>query len=118
MEIQFVETAIEKAVKPLKMIDLVGKKHCQCMVEVNLAPSKPIPERELLKNVFLVTWEDGSQAEYQLVEIMRFTLDKYYSFLTWPSHGMDFFDFLQWFQKQYPNANAETKLAAYFYKRI
>lgn len=118
MELQFPETAISKTVKQLKMIDLVCKKHSHVMVEVNLAPSKRVTESEMRDTVFLVTWEDGSQSEYQLVDITRFTLDDYYSCLTWPSHGMDFFDFLEWFRKQYPNVNSETKVAAYFYKKV
>ena len=104
--------------KSIRMVDLVCKKQCQVMVDVNFAPSKPVRESDMRDTVFLITWDDGSQAHYQLVDIYRFTMANYCTHFTWPSHGMDFYDFYTWWKEQHPEIDSETVMAAYFYKKI
>ena len=106
------------ATKSLRMLDLNGKKHCNVMVEVNFAPSKPIPESEVKGTIFTITWDDGSQGGYQLIDLCRFSLDGFSSCVTFASHGLDAFDFYNWWKERYPEVNADTTMAAYFYKKI
>ncbi len=105
-------------VKSIRMLDLNGKKNCQALVEVNFAPSKPVKESEMMDTIFQITWEDGSEGRYQLVDLHRFTMEDYVSCFTLPSHGMDFFDFYSWWKERYPEVDSSTHMAAYFYKRI
>lgn len=104
--------------KSIRMVDLNGKKHCQVMVEVNFAPSKPVYESDMRGTVFQITWDDGSQGSYQLVDIYRFTFANYCTHFTWPSHGMDFCDFYAWWKERYSEVDTDTRMAAYFYKKI
>jgi hypothetical protein len=114
------EASLEgKALKPIKLVDRCNKKHGDIMVEVNFAPGKRIPAKEMDETIFLVTWDDGSTGRYQLVDILRLDLDQVVCCLTYPSHGMDMADFYQWFVSMHPGkANGATPMAVYFYRKL
>lgn len=109
---------IRNVARPLKLVDHNSKKHCKCMVELNFAPAAGILESQLDSTVFNVTWNDGSTGDYILYDLIRLELFDVLTVHSWPSHGMDNYEYVSWILSQFPDLKKTTAMALYFYKRV
>lgn len=88
------------------------------MVDITQAPAHPIPESKLKDTFFVITWEDGTRATYQCIDLIRVSLQNLTSLTTCLSHGMESFEFVKAWLEKYPKHNLSTEMAIYFYKKI
>lgn len=96
-----------------------GKLHCSRFAHVDLAPAKMPPQADLEKAVFTITTADSShQPVHAKVEaIIPFRLAELSNIHTWPSHGMDTAEFMEW-QHRKKKVDKDTVLAVYYYKKV
>lgn len=106
--------------KPIKWkTNFNNKLFSDHFVHVDLAPKGTIPESKL-PIIYQINTEDGSAPEVKvaLIDFVRYKLKDLIGIETFPSHGMDPFDFIQYFKTIHPEANAETELASYIFKKV
>lgn len=90
------------------------------VTHLDAAPANDIPETALPARYEIVT-EDGSHEPvvYELFSIIRGTLIGFYTdAVTCPSHGMERFDFADWYLKQRPHPTNNPELAIYFFRLV
>lgn len=94
------------------------KLNCDFFIHISMAPPQPVPESKL-GQMYQIEIKDLSHpgVEAELLFFYRFHLGSAVDIYTMPSHGMDAADFIQWFLKEYPDADYNTELAVYFYKK-
>jgi len=99
-----------------------NKLHSSVMVHIDKAPSPTtvITGSMMAEMIFEIQTQDTSYppSKWQLVDLLRIPLGQLSNVITWPSHGMDYFDFYQWVKKIQVDANAETLMAIYYYKKL
>jgi hypothetical protein len=97
-----------------------GKLSCKAMVHVSAAPTGSIRETVLESAIIEIHTMDNScdPTFWKLDDLCRVSLGSLQNCFTWPSHGMDTFDFIQQFKQENPNADADTPMAVYFYHKI
>jgi len=99
-----------------------NKLHSRVMVHIDRAPSPTIviSESLLASMVYEIQTQDTSYppSKWQLVDLLRIPLGDLSNIITWPSHGMDYFDFYKWVKDLQVDANAETVMAIYYYKKL
>lgn len=97
-----------------------GKLSCDAIVHISAAPATGIPEPTLQAAIIEIVAADQSfpPTDWKLVDLCRLPLGKLQNCFTFPSHGMDFYDFYHHYKTIYPSADAETPMAIYFYQKI
>lgn len=96
-----------------------GKLDCNRFVHIDLAPVKAPTMDELGKAVFQIQTADKSHEPVTagIEAIIPFRIGELSNIHTWPSHGMNTSDFLNW-QHSKKKINDDTMLAVYYYKAI
>lgn len=109
----------DKTVRNLKLIDYNNKKYNKVFLEINLAPARALPERELSETIFLVSWGDNDQQSVvEVIDLIRLPLKRLTSAVTYVSHGMDAVTFKNWWGGIHPGSDDETEMAIYIYSAI
>lgn len=92
--------------------------HCNRFPHIDLAPQKMPTIKELEQAIFLIQTADKSHQPIQVTieSIIPLRLGELSNIHTWPSHGMDTSDFINWQHLKSP-INKDTALAIYYYKR-
>lgn len=96
-----------------------NKLGCNSFAHIDLAPIKP-PTREAMdQTVFTIRVADGSHqpVKAKVESIITFRLTELSNIHTWPSHGMNTADFINW-QYLKNNIRRDTMLAVYYYKKV
>lgn len=97
-----------------------NKLSANCFIHVDLAPEQCISETTMADTIFVITCLDGSfpSVRVMMEDLIRFDLKDAATSLTFPSHGKHSDEFKKWIKAKNPNLTDESKLAAYFYKKI
>lgn len=90
------------------------------MVHISAAPLSGIGETALHRTVIEIHTADKSYppTQWKLVDLCRLPLGKLQDCFTYPSHGLDFYDFYKQYKTVYPSSDAETPMAVYFYLKL
>ena len=96
-----------------------NKLSCDAFVHIDQAPQSSIPERLVKETIIEIYTKDSSHppVKVKLMDICRISLAQVRDAFTYPSHGLDGYEYYKWYQKEHPEANSDTKLAVYFYKK-
>jgi len=102
------------------LTDFNHKMSCDFFLHIDLAPRSPLPESDVLKAVIEITAADGSHApiRVKMIDLCRLELGALFNIITYASHGMDVYDFYDFFKNKNPKADATTPLAIYSYQKI
>lgn len=97
-----------------------GKLVCSAMVHVSAPPVGNVYESILAQAVIEIHTADNScpPTTWKLDDICRLKFCELQNCFTWPSHGVDVFDFYKYFMIEHPEVNSETPMAVYFYHKI
>jgi hypothetical protein len=97
-----------------------NKVYSDCFVHISLAPKYTIAEHKLLDPINIIIVDNPSLiVNVKLIDMCRLTLPQLLNIHTLPSHGLYYYDFVEWWQLKYPSKNsATTPLAVYYFKRI
>lgn len=96
-----------------------NKLQSDSFVHISLAPATGVTESKAAEPIIIsVTGKPDIFARVQLVDILRLKFHQLLSIHTLPSHGMLCHDFAEWWACKYPNCQADTQIAVYYYKRI
>lgn len=98
--------------------NLNSKLSCDHFLHIAVAPGNPVPESKMCQ-IYQIEVMDQSHppVEAELLFFNRFQLGSAVDVFTMPSHGMDAFDFINWYLEQNPSADYHTELAVYYYKK-
>jgi hypothetical protein len=98
--------------------NLNSKLSCDHFLHIAPAPPEPIPESKL-NQFYQIEVLDQSHppVEVELLFFNRFKVGSAVDVFTMPSHGMDAFEFINFYLAQNPAADLGTELAVYYYKK-
>jgi len=89
---------------------------CDAFVYINFAPPRLLTDADLATIYYT---KNGEEEFYsQIVDIQRFDFSRMPSLATLPATGMEAHDWCRWWMTQYPNTQATTEMAVYYYKKI
>ena len=93
-----------------------NKLHCQAFVHITAPPFGQVKEADLGKT-YSITTADGSHpgGHWKLEDFVRIRLRDVRSYLTYPSHGMNYIDFITWYKQQNRSTGYDDFVALYFY---
>lgn len=99
--------------------NLNNKLDCEAFVHIDNAPQTGIPEKIIEETVIEIRTRDGSHlpVRAKLVDMCRITLKEVRDAFSYPSHAISGFEYYQWYHDQNQEADGDTKLAVYFYKK-
>jgi hypothetical protein len=97
-----------------------NKLSCECMVHIDRAPASPLPERVVTGTSISIETKDGSfgPTEWVLVDLLRLPLCQVSTFMSWQSHGLDYFEFAQLILNKFCSSDTYFPVAIYFYRRL
>lgn len=100
--------------------NLNGKLNCDAMVHISAAPATGIPESAIDQAVIEIITADNTfpASCWKLVDLCRLAMGELHNIYTFPSHGMDFYDFYHHYKSVYPATDASSPMAVYFYLKI
>ena len=113
-------TAPAKIHKLVMPTNINGKLNCSCMLHIDKEPGIRIGQRQLDAFTIEIHTSDKSHPPtmWKLTDLIRLQLYQLPTSLTWPSHGMDMFEFAKEFISKNPDAATTTPMAVYFYQRV
>jgi len=96
-----------------------GKLACNRFTHIDLAPEKQPTMQTLEETTITIQVADKSHTPIvvKIESIIPFTLGELSNIHTWPSHGMNTSDFINW-QHEKNKIRNDTMLAVYYYKKI
>jgi hypothetical protein len=98
-----------------------GKLSCHRFAHIDLAPAAPVSMAAIQAAIIQITVADNSHPPVvvKLDSIVPFKLAELSNIHTWPSHGMDTAEFMEWQHIHMKGGlRKETMLAVYYYRKV
>lgn len=109
-------TQLPQEVKELPLKNYNNCLACDAFNYITFAPARLLTDADLEK-VYLV--KNGEENFYcKIVDLYRCEFSRMPSIATFPAHGMEGYEWQQWWLSQHPETKPHTEMVVYQYKKI